>query len=92
MAKIEHDLTEIRGYQVTMLKDQSKEAKQKIKDTGDKRAALVFLKKHPDYPYNKCIDEMEGREPKPLNDCNGFCGLDDLNGRSETEKEINYDM
>jgi 3'-phosphoadenosine 5'-phosphosulfate sulfotransferase (PAPS reductase)/FAD synthetase len=90
MAKIEHDLTSIRGYQVTMLKDQSKEAKQKIKDTGDKRAHLVFLKKHPDYPYNKCIDDMEGREPKPLTDCNGFCGLDDMNGRNPTELELNY--
>ena len=90
MAKIEHDLTELRGYQVTMLKDQSKEAEGKIKDTGDKRAGLVFLKKHRGYPYNKCIDDMIGREPEPLTDCNGFCGVDDLNPRKQTVMEINY--
>jgi hypothetical protein len=34
---------------------------------------------------------MEGRKPKPLNDCNGFCGINDLNGINPTEKELNYD-
>lgn len=91
MAKIEHDLTELRGYQVTMLKDQSKEAKNNIKNTGDKRAHLVFLKKHDKYPHNKCIDDMEGREPKPLGDCNGFCGVDELNPKKQTEMEINFE-
>jgi 3'-phosphoadenosine 5'-phosphosulfate sulfotransferase (PAPS reductase)/FAD synthetase len=92
MAKIEHDLTEIRGYQVTMLKDQSKEAKAKIKETEDKRAGLVFLKKHKDYPYNKCIDDMQGREPEPLTDCNGFCGVNDLIDVKAKEDQLNFEV
>lgn len=78
MAKVEHDLTDMRGYQVTMLKDQSKEAKLKIADTQDRLAHLVFLKPHPRYPNNKCIDDMTGRMPENLVDCNGFCGVNDL--------------
>lgn len=87
MAKIEHDLTSIRGYPVTMLKDQSKTA-------GDskKKENLVFLKKHKDFPNNKTIDDIKGREPKPLTDCNGFCGVEDLSERNETEKEINMEL
>ena len=92
MAKIEHDLTSIRGYQVTMLKDQSKEAKAKIKDTGDKRAGLVFLKKHKDYIHNKCIDDMKGREPEPLTDCNGFCGVNDLIDVKKQENQLNFEV
>lgn len=91
MAKVEHDLTKLRGYQVTMLKDQSKEAVKKIKQTEDKKANLVFLKKNEKYPYNKCIDDMQGREPKPLMECNGFCGTNDLNPNNETQQEINWD-
>lgn len=84
MADVEHELTDLKGEPVTMLKDQSKEAK----ESGNK---LVFLVKHPDYPNLKCIDDMEGREPKPLNDCNGFgCAVDDLIPKNETENEINY--
>ena len=86
MAKMEHELTNTRGYQVTMLRDQSKDAKTKsIKDQ------LVFLLPHPNYPQNKHIGELKGREPKPLNDCNGFCGVDDLNKRNETVNELNMD-
>ena len=84
MAKIEHELTELRGYPVTMLKDQSKGA-------GDKKLKenLVFLKPNKNYPKNKSINDMKGREPKPLTDCNGFCGIDDLvKGKNETEREI----
>lgn len=92
MAKIEHDLTSLRGYQVTMLKDQSKEARDKIKETGDKRAGLVFLKKHKDYPYNKCIDDMNGREPEPLTDCNGFCGVNDLVDVKKQENQLNFEV
>jgi len=34
---------------------------------------------------------MKGRPPEPLTDCNGFCGVDDLNKKSSTTKEINFD-
>jgi hypothetical protein len=71
MARIEHELTDKKGQPVTMLKDQSKTAK----DSGN---VLVFLKKHKDYPDLKCIDDMDGRVPEPLADCNGFCGVNDL--------------
>lgn len=77
MAKVEHELTDLKGEPVTMLKDQSK------------GGGLVFLKPHPKYPGMKDISMMKGREPKPLFECNGFCGTNDLI-RNETEKEINY--
>jgi len=80
MAKMEHELTDVKGKPVTMLKDQS---------SG---GGLVFLKPHPNYPNIKDISMMKGREPKPLVDCNGFCGVNDLDERLETEKEINYQM
>jgi len=86
MAMMEHELTNKRGYQVTMLRDQSKEAKTKsIKDQ------LVFLSPHPSYPQNKHIGELKGREIKPLNECNGFCGVNDLNERSKTINELNLE-
>ena len=75
MAAMEHELTDSKGSPVTMLKDQSK--------GGGK----VFLNPHPDYPDVKDISMMKGREPKPLTDCNGFCGVNDL-GRNPTEKEL----
>jgi len=78
MAEVEHQLTNLKGKPVTMLKDQSK------------GGGLVFLLPHPDYPYIKDISIMKGRKPAPLSDCNGFCGVGDLK-KSETEKEINYD-
>jgi 3'-phosphoadenosine 5'-phosphosulfate sulfotransferase (PAPS reductase)/FAD synthetase len=78
MAEMEHKLTDLKGKPVTMLKDQSK------------GGGLVFLKPHPDYPTIKDISLMKGREPKPLMECNGFCGINDLEERIETENEINY--
>ena len=39
---------------------------------------------------NKCLDDMEGREIKPLMECNGFCGTNDLNPLNETENELYY--
>jgi 3'-phosphoadenosine 5'-phosphosulfate sulfotransferase (PAPS reductase)/FAD synthetase len=78
MAEIEHRLTDEKKEPVTMLKDQSK------------GGGLVFLKPHKDYPQIKDISMMKGREPKPLFECNGFCGINDLEDRSSTEKEINY--
>lgn len=90
MAKMEHDITDLKGKPVTMLKDQSKESKAIVKETGDKSLQFVFLKPHKDYPDIKDISMMKGREPKPLFDCNGMCGVNDLEKRSETEQEINY--
>jgi 3'-phosphoadenosine 5'-phosphosulfate sulfotransferase (PAPS reductase)/FAD synthetase len=83
MAEMEHKLTSLKGSPVTMLKDQSKEAK-------DSKNQLLFLKPHPDYPNVKDISMIKGREVKPLLECNGFCGINDLSERSETELEINY--
>jgi 3'-phosphoadenosine 5'-phosphosulfate sulfotransferase (PAPS reductase)/FAD synthetase len=77
MAEMEHRITDKKGKPVTMLKDQSK------------GGGLVFLKPHKDYPEIKDISMMKGREPKPLMECNGFCGVNDLE-RNPTEKEINY--
>lgn len=78
MAKMEHDLTNKKGQPVTMLKDQGK-------DKG-----LVFLKPHPTYPSMKDISMMKGREPKPLMECNGFCGVNDLSPANPTSDEINW--
>lgn len=83
MALIEHQLTDLKGSPVTMNKDQSKEAK-----TSGK--FQVFLKPHPDYPDYKDLSMMEGRAPKPLMECNGFCGTNDLMPKNETYEEINY--
>ncbi len=52
----------------------------------------MFLKPHKDYPNLKDISMMKGREPEPLFECNGFCGVNDLEERKESEKEINYQM
>lgn len=81
MADIEHELTDLKGEPVTMLKDQSK------------GGGLLFLKPHPKYPNIKDISMKKGRDPKPLMDCNGLdCGVKDLDERNPTEKEINYQL
>jgi len=85
MAEMEHKLTALKGKPVTMLKDQSNEAKK----SGSQ---LVFLKPHKEYPFIKDLSMMKGREPKPLFECNGFCGVNDLDERKSTEKEINYQL
>jgi hypothetical protein len=92
MAEMEHKLTELRGEPVTMLRDQGNEAKQIMEQTGIKWKNFIFLKKHPNYPELKSIDEMKLQEVKPLFECNGFCGLNDLNSRIGTENEINFDI
>lgn len=84
MADREHRLTNLKGQPVTMLKDQSNKAKK----SGN---TLVFLKKHPDYPELKCIDDMPKCKVEPLFECNGFCGVNDLIERSKTELEINFE-
>lgn len=84
MASMEHELTNRKGKPVTMLKDQSNDAKNS--DNWQ-----VFLKKHPDYPNLKCIDDMRECKVEPLFECNGFCGINDLDPRIETEKQINFE-
>lgn len=91
MAEMEHKLTAIRGEPVTMLKDQSNETKVLVEETGIKWKQFIFLKKHPEYPELKCLADMKPQEVKPLFECNGFCGTNDLNPRIETENEINFD-
>lgn len=83
MAKMEHHLTDLKGEPVTMLKDQSKEGKAS-------NCNLVFLLPHADYPDVKDISMMKGREPEPLFECNGMCSVNDLEPRSETEKDLNF--
>jgi 3'-phosphoadenosine 5'-phosphosulfate sulfotransferase (PAPS reductase)/FAD synthetase len=89
MANIEHYLTELKGEPVTMLKDQSNEAKTKSKE--DKTKAFVFLRKNESYPDLKSIDEMPQCKVEPLFECNGMCGINDLIERSRTENELNYE-
>lgn len=72
MAMREHELTNLKGEPVTICKDQSNDAKKK----GG--FVPVFLMPHPSYPDVKDISMFKGREPEPLVECNGFCGLDDL--------------
>lgn len=91
MAEMEHKLTALRGEPVTMLKDQSNEAKKIVEETGITWKQFIFLKKHPKYPELKCLADMKPQEVKPLFECNGFCGTNDLNPRNETENEINFD-
>lgn len=79
MSDMEVKLTKLKGKPVTMLKDQSK------------GGGLVFLKHNEDYPDVKDISMMKGREPEPLFECNGFCGVNDLEQRSQTELELNYE-
>lgn len=83
MAQVEHELTELKGSPVTMLKDQSKVAKATVKETGIKWKQFVFLKPHPDYPELKSLADMEGREPEPLMECHGMCSLNDLNPKKD---------
>jgi 3'-phosphoadenosine 5'-phosphosulfate sulfotransferase (PAPS reductase)/FAD synthetase len=91
MAEMEHKLTALRGEPVTMLKDQSNEVKAIVEESGIKWKQFIFLKKHPKYPELKCLADMKPQEVKPLFECNGFCGTNDLNPRVETENEINFD-
>ncbi len=85
MADLEHELTSKRGSPVTMLKDQGREAK----ESGN---VLVFLRKHPDYPNLKCIDDMPQQKVEPLMECNGFCGINDLNPQNATQNQLNFEL
>lgn len=76
MGKVEHDLMDIKGEPVTILKDQSK------------NGGLVFLRPHPKYPHMKDLSMMKGRPVLPLVECNGFCGMEDIEP-NKTVKELN---
>lgn len=83
MAKVEHELTDMKGKPVTMLRTS------KSKKTPERLP--LFLKPHPDYPDLPLFTEQKGREPEPLFECNGMCGINDLSERTSTEQEINYE-
>lgn len=90
MASIEHELTERKGEPVTMLKDQSKKANKLAKEHDNDEYKLLFLKPHPDYPHIKDISQKKGRRPKPMMECNGFCGSEDLQNPEDTSmSELN---
>lgn len=91
MADMEHELTTLRGEPVTMLKDQSNLAKSVVEESGVKWKQFIFLKPHPNYPELKSLKDMKEQEVKPLFECNGFCGTNDLNPINQTETEINFD-
>lgn len=78
MAKIEHELTDLKGKPVTM-----------IRVTGKEKREPLFLKPHPDYPDLPKFSDQKGRPPKPLTECNGFCSVND-GIKNETVNEINY--
>lgn len=84
MAVIEKQLTELSGEPVTMLKDQTNEAKLK-----DKKEALVFLVPNKQFPSNKSLFDFKQMPLKPLFECNGFCSTSE-GQRNPTENEINY--
>lgn len=88
MARIEHDLTKLKGVPVTMLKDQSKEKKKIVDKTGLKWKQFVFLKDHPDYTELTKFSDLKGREPESLMECNGFCGINDGVNTKEENKNI----
>lgn len=90
MAKREHDLTDLKKEPVTMLKDQSQKAKDLVKSSGIKWKQFIFLEPHPNYPELKSLSDMKEQKVEPLFECNGFCGINDLNINITTEKEINY--
>jgi len=77
MAMMEHELTDTKGEPVTCCRDQSKRAK----ESG---LFHVFLLPHPDYPNHKSLEDMKGREPDPMFECNGFgCAVNDLMPKPE---------
>jgi hypothetical protein len=76
MATVEHELTGLKRRPVTLLRD--------------RKGNLVFLKPHPDYPDIRDISMMKGRPVLPLIECNGFCGMDDIEP-NKTMYELNLE-
>ena len=70
MAQMEHELTELKGKPVTMLRTSKKK--------NDENQYPIFLKPNSNYPDLPKFSEQKGREPEPLFECNGFCGTNDL--------------
>ena len=92
MADLEHELTDLRGFPVTMLKDQSNESKEKLKIDKKDKSVLVFLKPHPKYS-NKSLIDMPQQKVEPLIDCNGYCGTYDLEPKmKEFAQQINFQI
>lgn len=60
MASMEHELTEAKSKPVTC-----------IRILKEGKMEPLFLLPHPSSPYHLGI--AKGREPKPLQECNGFC-------------------
>lgn len=82
MADMEHELTDAKGQPVTMLRTSKKK--------NDENQYPLFLKPHPKYQDLPLFSDQKGREPEPLFECNGMCGINDLEERKETEKELNF--
>lgn len=78
MANLEHELTNMKGEPVTMLRV-----------TINKVKYPLFLKPHPDYPHLPKFDDQKGRPPKPLFECNGHCSVND-GVKNETVEELNF--
>jgi len=73
MASVEHQLTNLKGTPVTILK----------KRYAKEDATNAFLKKHPDYPDLPTIDDMSSKPMKLRLDCSGFCGTEDEGAGSD---------
>lgn len=67
MAALEHELTDLKGAPVTILRDQTKA----------RNGEPIFLKPHPKYPQFQCLAQKKGKEPEPLIECHGFCSTKD---------------
>lgn len=67
MAKLEHEISALKGAPVTICKDQRK----------GKRGNRLFLKFNPAYPDIETIDVIKGRHVVSLPECNGFCATTD---------------
>jgi len=91
-AKLEHELTDLKGFPVTMLKDQSNEAKEKIRINPKTKDHLVFLEPHPSYPNNKSLKDMPITNVESLIDCNGYCGINDLMPKNNSIGQINFEF
>lgn len=86
MANREHLLSGIKGKPVTILRDNTKAGK-------EKEVRNVFLIKNPMYPDCLCLDDLPDAPVKPLLECNGFCGVDDLmDSKDKTWDEIAYEL
>ena len=81
MAAREHCYSKSKGRPVTILRQQIKGLK-----------SPVFLKHCVDFPDVRNLSQMKKLKVKPLLECNGFCGGEDLvasKDRNQTEFEIN---